>query len=142
MPLGMPSTTTSSRRAPRFGGVLATVLAVGLAVTACTGSNPDDGIDGDFADDGCTSVVVATSSEKVNMLDALADAFKESPEHDALAECATVRPINVSSGDATRFLTAGGDWPDDNERRWPRAFMVGRAECRVVNGESAPDLGE
>ena len=46
---------------------------------------------------------VATSSEKVNMLDALADAFKESPEHEALDECATVRPINVSSGDATRY---------------------------------------
>lgn len=90
-----------------------------IALVGCTGGS-DGGDDGDpFADDGCTSVVVATSSEKVNMLDALADAFKDSPEHDGLGECATVRPINVSSGDATRFLTAGGDWPDENPRRWP-----------------------
>ena len=94
----------------------AAALAVSalVALTGCTmSSGGGDGGDGDFADDGCTSVVVATSSEKVNMLDALADAFKESPEHEGLDECATVRPINVSSGDATRFLTAGGDWPDE-----------------------------
>lgn len=100
----------------------AAALAVSalVALTGCTmSSGGGDGGDGDFADDGCTSVVVATSSEKVNMLDALADAFKESPEHEGLDECATVRPINVSSGDATRFLTAGGDWPDENPRRWP-----------------------
>ena len=37
----------------------------------------------------------------------------------ALDTCATVHPINVSSGDATRYLTSGEDWPDENERRWP-----------------------
>lgn len=100
--------------------VLSAVLAVSalVALTGCTGPSGGGGA-GDFADDGCTSVVVATSSEKVNMLDALADAFKESPEHEGLGECATVRPINVSSGEATRILTAGGDWPDENPRRWP-----------------------
>ncbi|QKJ20765.1 vWA domain-containing protein [Microbacterium hominis] len=105
-----------TRRTVRIGAL---ALAVGLALTACTPTGEDDAVDGDFVDDGCTSVVVATSSEKVNMLDALADAFKQSPQHEALAECATVRPINVSSGDATRFLSAGGDWPDDDVRRWP-----------------------
>ncbi|WP_235008146.1 substrate-binding and vWA domain-containing protein [Microbacterium timonense] len=113
-----PPVTTRLR--PLAGGAL--LIAAGIALTGCFGPGPDEGggsADGDFADDGCTSVVVATSSEKVNMLDALADAFKESPQHDRLDECATVRPINVSSGDATRFLTAGGDWPDDDTRRWP-----------------------
>jgi Ca-activated chloride channel family protein len=97
------------------------LIAASLAMTGCFAATPDGGdlAEGDFADDGCTSVVVATSSEKVNMLDALADAFKESPQHEQLDECATVHPINVSSGDATRFLTAGGDWPDDDARRWP-----------------------
>ncbi len=102
---------------------MAVVVAVTVALSACTFGQDDvdrGAIDGgDFADDGCTSVVVATSSEKVNMLDALAAAFKESPEHAGLDECATVRPVNVSSGDATRFLTAGGDWPDEDARRWP-----------------------
>ena len=47
-------------------------------------SDGGDHGDGDFADDGCTHIVVATSSEKVNMLDALAKAFKDSPEMKAL----------------------------------------------------------
>lgn len=113
--------TVRPRRSLRGLAAASVVLPV-LVLAGCFGPSGDgdgDGGDGDFADDGCTSVVVATSSEKVNMLDALADAFKESPEHAGLDTCATVRPINVSSGDATRFLTAGGDWPDDDQRRWP-----------------------
>jgi Ca-activated chloride channel family protein len=96
-------------------------VAATIALSGCFGSAPDggDADGGDFADDGCTNVVVATSSEKVNMLDALADAFKDSPEANALDTCATVRPINVSSGDATRYLTSGDDWPNADTRRWP-----------------------
>jgi Ca-activated chloride channel homolog len=108
-------------RSARLFGVSAVAVVAALLLSGCFGSDPEtaDGVDGDFADDGCTNVVVATSSEKVNMLDALADAFKDSAEHSALDTCATVHPINVSSGDATRFLTSGEDWPDENERRWP-----------------------
>lgn len=95
------------------------VAAVAVLAGCFGGGGSSDDPNGDFADDGCTNVVIATSSEKVNMLDALADAFKESSQHDALDTCATVRPINVSSGNATRFLTAGDDWPDENPRRWP-----------------------
>ncbi|MEU1971482.1 substrate-binding and VWA domain-containing protein [Microbacterium sp. NPDC019599] len=98
----------------------ALALATALVLAACTGGDAETvNGDGDFVDDGCTNVVVATSSEKVNMLDALAEAFKDSPQHEALDTCATVRPINVSSGNATRFLTSGEDWPDENPRRWP-----------------------
>jgi Ca-activated chloride channel family protein len=109
---------TVGRRAIGLGAAL---IVAALTVAGCTASGPDEGEsgEGDFADDGCTHIAVATSSEKVNMLDALAEAFKESPEAEALDECATVRPVNVSSGDATRFLTAGDDWPSDNPELWP-----------------------
>jgi Ca-activated chloride channel family protein len=108
-------------RSARLGAVAAVAVAAVVALTGCFGTSPDEGTadGGDFADDGCTNVVIATSSEKVNMLDALADAFKESAQHKALDTCATVHPINVSSGDATRYLTSGEDWPDENTRRWP-----------------------
>lgn len=96
---------------------------IALALAACTGSGDDGGGSADgsqgFPDDGCTHIAVATSSEKVNMLDELAKEFKESPEHDALGTCATVRPTNVSSGNATRFLTSGEDWPSDDRALWP-----------------------
>ncbi|MFT4220635.1 MAG: substrate-binding and VWA domain-containing protein [Microbacterium sp.] len=121
--------TGDQPRAPRspriarasFSRPAAALVALGVLVLAgCTGTTIDpDTIDGDFLEDGCTSVVVATSSEKVNMLSALAKAFKESPEHEALDTCATVRPTNVSSGDGARFLTSGDEWPDEDTRRWP-----------------------
>ena len=95
---------------------------VALALTACTGGGDED-TNGDggqaFPDDGCTHITVATSSEKVNMLDELAKAFKDSPEHEGLETCATVRPTNVSSGNATRFLTSGDEWPTDDRSLWP-----------------------
>ena len=53
------------------------------------------------------------------MLDALAEAFKESPEHDGLSTCATVRPTNVSSGNGARYLSSGQDWPSDDRALWP-----------------------
>ena len=119
-----PLASLSARIRTRRAAVAAALLTASMLVlTGCFGASSDgggDGGSGDFADDGCTHIVVATSSEKVNMLDALADAFKESPEHDALDECATVRPINVSSGDATRFLTASDEvWPSENPEMWP-----------------------
>lgn len=95
-------------------------MAASIVLTGCFGSSSEDpNGDGDFADDGCTHIAVATSSEKVNMLDALAAAFKESPEAMALDTCATVKPVNVSSGDATRYLTSGRDWPNENRELWP-----------------------
>ncbi|GAA2977679.1 Ca-activated chloride channel family protein [Microbacterium terrae] len=139
------STSISTARSrARRGGALALLTA--LALTGCSFADDGGGDfgDGDFVDDGCTSVVVATSSEKVNMLDELADAFKESPEHDALDECATVRPINVSSGDATRFLTSGEDWPDEDTRRWPVMWSPASTVWtdRVAAAASASLVGE
>lgn len=113
---------SAPRNARRTPAALAMAAIVALALTACTGGGDDgtttDGTQG-FPDDGCTHIAVATSSEKVNMLDELAKAFKDSPEHKGLETCATVRPTNVSSGNATRFLTSGDDWPSDDQSLWP-----------------------
>ncbi|WP_229276117.1 substrate-binding and vWA domain-containing protein [Agromyces kandeliae] len=143
-----PAITSTTRRGVRGGLAVAVVAAMTVTLSACTFGQDDvdrgpiDG--GDFADDGCTSLVVATSSEKVNMLDALAAAFKESPEHAALDECATVRPVNVSSGDATRFLTAGGDWPEEDTRRWPTLWSPASTVWteRVAAASSASLVGD
>ncbi|WP_395244906.1 substrate-binding domain-containing protein [Agromyces sp. MMS24-K17] len=142
-----PIDAPTPRRGVRAFGMIAALATASIALTACTFGGGDQGgtvAGGDFADDGCTSVVAATSSEKVNMLDALATAFKESPQHEALAECATVHPINVSSGDATRYLTAGGDWPDDDPRRWPTLWSPASTVWteRVAAAASASLVGE
>ena len=78
---GSPSSPPQRRRrSSRLAGASSLALVAALLLSGCFGSDPEtaEGVDGDFADDGCTNVVVATSSEKVNMLDALADAFKDS----------------------------------------------------------------
>ena len=136
-------TTTRGRRL-RSWGIAALASIVVLSGCSASGPAEETSTGTDWADDGCTSVVVATSSEKVNMLDALADAFKESSEAKSLKTCATVRPINVTSGDATRYLTAGGDWPDDDPRRWPTMWSPASTvwTSRVAAAASPAIVGE
>ncbi|MDR3202796.1 MAG: substrate-binding and VWA domain-containing protein [Bifidobacteriaceae bacterium] len=110
---------------------LAASLAAGCSLPGPSGNSgyPDDWDDsawteeelgGDFADDNCVHVVAAVSSEKVNLFQELATAFRESPEAKALADCVTVKPADVTSGDAARYLSAGGDWPTtDDPEMWP-----------------------
>lgn len=91
-------------------------LAVGLVLAACSG----DGDSASIGDDGCTPVVVATSSEKVNLMEDLGKAFKNSREHDDLDDCATVHAINVSSGQGATILGEDPDsWPLADRTYWP-----------------------
>ncbi|WP_226534293.1 substrate-binding and vWA domain-containing protein [Microbacterium paraoxydans] len=118
----MSAPRTARRDIPRrTSAALATAAVLALALAACVGGEevPTPSENQGFPDDGCTHIAIATSSEKVNMLDELAAAFKDSPEHKALDTCATVRPTNVSSGNAARYLTAGEDWPTDDRALWP-----------------------
>jgi Ca-activated chloride channel family protein len=102
------------------------VLAIaGLFLTGCTSESavPNGGTsaaDASFENDGCTHITVATSSEKVNLMDEMAGEFKESAEAKALDKCVTVKPINVTSGDGTKILSsAPSEWPLENEESWP-----------------------
>ncbi|MDQ0646385.1 Ca-activated chloride channel family protein [Microbacterium natoriense] len=131
------------RRTP--AAIAATAL-IALVLSACTPGD-DTGTDTEgqgFPSDGCTHITIATSSEKVNMLDKLAEAFKDSPEHDGLKTCATVRPINVSSGNAARYLTAGDDWPSDDHDLWPTLWSPASTVWtdRVAAAASANLVGE
>ncbi|MDR0626785.1 MAG: substrate-binding and VWA domain-containing protein [Bifidobacteriaceae bacterium] len=103
---------------------LATVACLALFTVACV--PPDDNVedpaaDGSIiADDGCTALVVATSSEKVNLMDEIGAAFKASPEAGALDGCVSIYPINVSSGKAAEILSERpSEWPEGDESSWP-----------------------
>nr|WP_246286376.1 substrate-binding and VWA domain-containing protein [Microbacterium pseudoresistens] len=125
-----------------------TVATVAFALSACApgdeGAATASGADDGFSDDGCTHITVATSSEKVNMLDALAAAFAESEQHSDLDTCATVRPVNVSSGNASRYLTQGGDWPAADRDLWPTLWSPASTVWtdRVAAAASASLVGE
>lgn len=95
---------TVSHRALRPALVPVALLgAFALTLTACS---PSDVVSGSGASsDGCTAVIVATSSEKVNLMEELGELFKDSPQHDGLSTCATVQPVNVASGKASQYLS-------------------------------------
>ena len=109
-------------RNPRRTAAIALLGAASMLTAACTSDGGDDsGRDGAApGSDGCTSVVVATSSEKVNLIQKLGEDFKKSSLHDDLDTCASVYPINVSSGNGAKILGADPDsWPLDDRDYWP-----------------------
>ena len=83
-----------------------------LALAGCTPSPTPTNNGNDLGDlGGCTPVVAAVSSEKVNLFTELATRFKDSPEGKALSTCAAIVPRDVASGEAARLLKLG--WPTD-----------------------------
>ncbi|RJS46944.1 substrate-binding and VWA domain-containing protein [Nocardioides cavernaquae] len=107
----------------RRSAAAALIAAASTFAAACStgtggnGGGPEGAAPGE---DGCTSVVVATSSEKVNLIEKLGEDFKQSQLHDGLDECATIYPINVSSGNGAKILGADPDsWPLKDRAFWP-----------------------
>ena len=109
----------------RSTGLIGLSLAAVLALAGCTaGGETNGGTNGSNGatpgQDGCTPLVVATSSEKVNLMEKLGAQFKESSQAKGLGECATVFPINVSSGNGAKILTTNPDaWPDLQPEFYP-----------------------
>lgn len=99
-------------------------MAAVSAVAACTADSTGSSSTGAApSEDGCTPVVVATSSEKVNLVADLGERFKESSQHDGLEDCASVFPINVSSGNGAKILSADPDsWPLADRDYWPTVW--------------------
>ncbi|MDR0592819.1 MAG: substrate-binding and VWA domain-containing protein, partial [Bifidobacteriaceae bacterium] len=101
----------------------ASAVAVGLALGACApqgGGTGDGGSSWQIEDDGCVPLVVATSSEKVNLMDEVGAAFKDSEQAKAVDGCVSVYPVNVSSGRAAEILSARPqEWPEGDQNTWP-----------------------
>jgi Ca-activated chloride channel family protein len=102
----------------RSAGLLGAVLTVSLLLAGCTGSSTEPNSNGAASGavpgaDGCTPLVVATSSEKVNLVEKLGATFKDSAEAKSLDECVSVFPINVSSGNGAKALIPNPQtWPE------------------------------
>lgn len=91
--------------------------------------------------DGCTSVVVATSSEKVNLMQDLGQKFKESEDGKALDKCATIYPVNVSSGAAAdSLMNSTTEWSGLDEAYYPTiwspASTIWTDQVKVVAGDN------
>lgn len=123
----------------RFTTVLALGAALTLALAGCSAGNGGSNTAGGSSNDGCTSVVVATSSEKVNLMEALGEKFKKSAEHQGLKTCATVRPVNVASGKAAQYLSdSTKEWAlgaDTAPSVWSPASTVWTDRVASISGE-------
>lgn len=91
------------------------VLAACTSIPAIGGNQPAQG--------NCTPVVVAASSEKVNMIEELGALFKSSPEASDLPACVSVKAINVPSGTAATVLSGRpSQWPLRDAATWPTVW--------------------
>ncbi|MFV0432756.1 MAG: substrate-binding and vWA domain-containing protein [Leucobacter sp.] len=121
----------------RFAGAAAFVAAAALILTGCVTGGGQGSANG--GDDGCTQVIVATSSEKVNLMEDLGKRFKESAEHEALDQCATVRAVNVASGKAAQYLSdSTKTWAlgaDTAPSVWSPASTVWTDRVASISGE-------
>ena len=108
----------------RLGFAFSGLIAGALILSGCTSGGSDEPGGNSMAlKDDCTPVVVGTSSEKVNLMEDLGKAFKESAEGKALDKCATVYAINVPSGKGAEIISATPDsWPLEDKNFWPSVW--------------------
>ena len=117
------------------------VAAFGVAALTLVGCAPGstESGGGTASSDGCTSVVVATSSEKVNLMEELGQKFKESAQHEGLDVCASVLPVNVASGKAAEYLSdSTAEWAlgaDTAPSVWSPASTVWTDRVASIAGE-------
>ncbi len=133
------------RRHTRRVSFAAAAAGVLLVFSACQNAPSTDqstppGTGTDFNADNCTPVITAVSPEKVAMLTRLAGEFKKSPQHTNLGKCATIYPVEVSSGEAARLLKLPGDlWPASATVKprptlWTPASSAWIDQVAAVNG--------
>lgn len=92
------------------------VVAGAIGLSACSSSSGPNGPQGG----DCTTVPVAASSEKVNMIQELGTVFAESEQAKSLPRCAKIVGINVPSGNAARILSGKpNEWPLPDRGLWP-----------------------
>lgn len=120
----------------RFRVAVIAAVAGSMTLAGCGAAGSSKSSSGG---DGCTDVVVATSSEKVNLMEKLGERFKDSDQAEGLAGCATIRPVNVASGKASEYLSASTkSWPlgaKDAPAIWSPASTVWTDRVTSIAGD-------
>ena len=112
-------------------------------MVACAGDAGDDA--GDGSDDGlgdagdCTEVHVAVSSEKIDLMVALARSFNNSDHAETDEGCSFVRPYSKASGNAAELLATS--WPEDGEGPRPTIWSPAASSWGQVANQRLSDAG-
>ncbi len=126
------------KRAIRWTSV---VLAVGLLAAGCSGGGSSDANQAGLGDPGnCTVIDVAVSSEKIDLMTALAKAFNGSEAAKLNDGCAFVRPFSKASGGATDLLATG--WPETGEGERPVIWSPAASSWGAILNQRLADSGK
>jgi Ca-activated chloride channel family protein len=133
--------TGSTRRAGV--GVVAVLAALLLLLSSCakstSDSSPTNGVDlGDPGD--CTVIDVAVSSEKIDLMNALAKSFNRSDRAKLGDTCVFVRPFSKASGGATDLLREG--WIDESEGPQPVIWSPAATSWGKILNQRLADDGQ
>jgi Ca-activated chloride channel family protein len=130
--------------------VLVALAATSLLAAACTAADDSAGDDDDVTtastdradvDTGdCIVVDMAVSSEKIALLEDLADQFNASPSAEVNERCIVVRPRSVASGLAATLIPEG--WPDPEANGEPPVIWspAASAWAGIVNDRAGQVL--
>lgn len=130
----------SPRRRTRWLGVTAALLAAALVAAGCSGGDDDPSDPAGLGDPGdCTVIDVAVSSEKIDLMNALAKAFNGSDASDVGDGCAFVRPYSKASGGATDLLARG--WPESGEGARPVIWSPAASSWGQILNQRLDDDG-
>lgn len=103
----------------KVAALLAGLTSLSILLAGCESESGGDNASGSQPTDNCTQVSIATSPEKVNMMNKMGQVFKEQAKD--YGDCFTITALSVNSGDAAVELSKASDkWSlTTNERLWP-----------------------
>ncbi|HUG85928.1 MAG TPA: substrate-binding domain-containing protein [Euzebya sp.] len=126
------------------------LVVLAIIAAACTGTSDDDGQTGgdagapddlSQADPGdCITVDMAVSSEKIDLLNDLANEFNGSDEAEVDGRCVFVRPQTKASGTAADLLSEG--WDEDLEGHRPVIWSPASGAWGQVLNQRLIDAGQ
>ncbi|CAN5621727.1 substrate-binding and VWA domain-containing protein [soil metagenome] len=135
----MRSQTVVTRRPLRLTAVL---LVVGVIAAACSSGSGSggEGADG-LGDPGdCTVIDLAVSSEKIDLMNALAKSFNGSDAAKLGDGCAFARPFSKASGGATDLLAS--TWPESGEGERPVIWSPAASSWGAILNQRLADDGK
>ncbi len=129
------------RSTTRSLGLSLIVLGALLAAACSGGDGGDDaGGGGDARRDDCTTVDVAVSSEKIDLLGDLADRFNDSPEAQTDDGCIFVEVRSKASGGAMTALAEG--WDEAEDGPLPTIWSPASSSWGTILNQLLSDAGE
>ena len=136
-------TPNPDRRPARALRAAALLLAFGLLAAGCGGGG--GGKDGEGADGlgdpgDCTVIDIAVSSEKIDLMNALAKSFNGSDAAKLGDGCAFARPFSKASGGATDLLAT--TWPETGEGERPVIWSPASTSWGQILNQRLADDGK